>query len=154
MAHGGNCPDYRSIVQLDPKTGYGVAVFINAAGGSPEKFSEGIFKVLNTYASAVAQTTSLDLTGYTGLYDTQVEWGTETAILPWKGKLLLVSLPSNDPIGARPSIYKPTGTPDFFRVDRKDELPGVPIRFEWDAKGKVVGYWVHGNYRSKSAGGK
>lgn len=149
VGHGGSCPGYKSVVQLDTKTGIGVAVFINAPDGIPGKFSDGIFKILNSYAAATRDPLSRDLQPYTGLYDAQVEWGFETAVMPWKGKLLMFSLPTADPIGARPNIIKPTTTPDIFTIDRKDDLPGKSIRFERDGSGKVVRVWVDGNSLEK-----
>lgn len=149
VGHGGSCPGYRSVVLLDTKTGIGVAVFINAAGGSPEKFADGIFKVLNSYASTPGSISARSLSDYTGAYDVDVEWGSETAVLPWKGKLLMVALPTNDPIGSSLRLWKPTTTPDLYRVDRKDDLPGIPLRFERDASGRVVRYWLNNNRREK-----
>ena len=149
VGHGGSCPGYKSIVQLDTKTGFGVAVFINAPDGIPGKFSDGIFKILNAYAASTRDPLPRDLSPYTGLYDPQVEWGFETAVMPWKGKLLMFSLPASDPIGARPNLIRPTTTPDQFTIDRKDDLPGKSIRFERDGSGKVVRVWVDGNYLVK-----
>ncbi len=149
VGHGGSCPGYKSIVQLDTKTGFGVAVFINAPDGIPGKFSDGIFKILNAYAASTRDPLPRDLSPYTGLYDPQVEWGFETAVMPWKGKLLMFSLPASDPIGARPNLIRPTTTPDQFTIDRKDDLPGKSIRFERDGSGKVVRVWVDGNSLEK-----
>jgi hypothetical protein len=137
------------VVLLDTKTGIGVAVFINAAGASPDKFADGIFKVLNSYASTPGSISARSLSDYTGAYDVDVEWGSETAVLPWKGKLMMVTLPTNDPIGSSLRLWKPTATPDLFRVDRKDDLPGIPLRFERDASGRVVRYWLNNNRREK-----
>lgn len=149
VGHGGSCPGYKSIVQLDTKTGFGVAVFINAPDGIPGKFSDGIFKILNAYAASTRDPLPRDLSPYTGLYDPQVEWGFETAVMPWKGKMLMFSLPASDPIGARPNLIRPTTTPDQFTIDRKDDLPGKSIRFERDGSGKVVRVWVDGNSLEK-----
>jgi CubicO group peptidase (beta-lactamase class C family) len=73
VGHGGSCPGYRSFVALDTKSGVGVVVFINGAGVSPEKFADGIFKILRQYAATPAAPVNLDLTADTGRYDTNVE---------------------------------------------------------------------------------
>jgi hypothetical protein len=130
---------------LNPKTGIAVIVFTNSAGISPEKFSEGIFKILDKYSSTTASPTTVNLSEYAGIYDA-TDWGNESVVLPWKGRLLMYRLPSNDPM-ASPilPIFKPTTTVNEFRFERKDDLTGVPLYFQRDASGKVVSYMMHGN---------
>jgi CubicO group peptidase (beta-lactamase class C family) len=149
VGHDGACPGYRTITWLDTKTGIGVAVFINALGVNPAKFADGILKVLNSYASTPVQRPIADVSAYEGIYDVDAEWGSEQAIFPWKGKLIMVALPTSDPIGARPRLIKSTPTKDLFRFDRPDDLPGLPLRFERDGSGKVKGYWLNSNFRVK-----
>jgi CubicO group peptidase (beta-lactamase class C family) len=143
--HSGGCPGYRSYAVLNTATGVGVVVFINAAGARPEKFVDGIFKILDHYGSTKALPAVPDLSAYTGLYDRDMDWGSEQGVFAWKGRLLIISLPSNDPIGTKPRLYKPTESRDVFRIERKDDLPGIPIRFERDASGKVIRYWLNSN---------
>jgi CubicO group peptidase (beta-lactamase class C family) len=149
VGHGGSCPGYRSIIDLGPKSGIGVAVFSNAAGVSPEKFADGIFKILDKYSSTSASPTTVNLADFVGIYDA-TDWGSEAVVTPWKGRLLMYRLPSNDPL-ASPilPLFKPTATPNEFRFERKDDLPGVPLRFQRDAAGKVVSYTIHGNTTKK-----
>jgi hypothetical protein len=149
VGHDGACPGYRTITWLDTKTGIGVAVFINALGVNPAKFADGILKVLNSYASTSVQRPMADVSAYEGIYDADAEWGSEQAIFPWKGKLIMVALPTSDPIGSRPRLIKSTPTKDLFRFDRPDDLPGLPLRFERDGSGKVKGYWLNNNWRVK-----
>jgi CubicO group peptidase (beta-lactamase class C family) len=149
VGHGGSCPGYRSIIDLDPKSGIGVAVFSNAAGVSPEKFADGIFKILDKYSSTSASPTTVNLADFVGIYDA-TDWGSEAVLTPWKGRLLMYRLPSNDPL-ASPilTLFKPTSTANEFRFERKDDLPGVPLRFQRDAAGKVVSYTIHNNVTKK-----
>jgi len=150
VGHGGSCPGYRSFVVLNTKTGIGVSVFINAAGTNPEKFARGIFRIIDQYIATTADSASKDLSTYAGLYDTDVEWGSETAVFPWKGRLLMVSLPSNEPVSSRLRLWKPESQPDVFRMERKDDLKGIPIRFVRDTNGKVISYWLNSNERKKA----
>ncbi len=149
VGHGGSCPGYRSILRLDPASGIGVVVFCNAAGASPEKFADGILKILDKYKSTPASATTASLADYTGIYD-GTDWGSEAAVATWKGRLLMYSLPSNDPLAAATlPLFKPTSTANEFRFERKDDLPGVPLRFQRDAAGKVVSFTIHGNMTKK-----
>jgi CubicO group peptidase (beta-lactamase class C family) len=145
VGHDGSCPGYRTTVDLNTKTGIAVVVFANAAGVSPEKFSAGIFKILEKYSSTTPSPTTVNLTDYAGIYDA-TDWGSESVVLPWKGRLLMYRLPSNDPM-ASPNlpIFKPTAVANEFRFERKDDLTGFPIYFQRDASGKVVSYTIHGN---------
>jgi CubicO group peptidase (beta-lactamase class C family) len=108
IGHDGYFPGYRTFVDLDPKSGLAVVVFINAAGLSQQKFSNGIFKIINSYESTEAfskPSGNRNLADYAGRYD-DIDWGDETCIAPWKGKLLVYSLPSNDPISGSPRLFR------------------------------------------------
>jgi CubicO group peptidase (beta-lactamase class C family) len=149
VGHGGSCPGYRSILRLDPGSGIGVVVFSNAAGVSPEKFADGILKILDKYKSTPASTTAVNLADYAGIYD-GTDWGSEAAVAPWKGRLLMFSLPSNDPLAATTlPLFKPTAVANEFRFERKDDLTGVPLRFQRDAAGKVSSFTIHNNTTKK-----
>ncbi len=150
VGHGGSCPGYRTFVQIEPKTKFGVVVMVNAAGVSPEKFTAGIFKILNRYQSDKAETAKAprSLTDYAGIYN-DMDWGSEQVFLPWKGRLFAMSFPSNDPVGTNPVFLKPTANADEFRYVRKDDLPGMIVSFERDASGKVKRVWRNSNYSEK-----
>jgi CubicO group peptidase (beta-lactamase class C family) len=149
VGHDGFCPGYRTFVDLDPASGLAVVVFINSAGLNQDKFSKGIFKIMNSYESAEASAKGPgNLADYAGRYD-DIDWGNETLIAPWKGKLVVYSLPSDDPISAKPRLLIPTSAPDVFRADRKDDLPGVPIYFERDVNGQVRRMREHNNASEK-----
>ena len=136
VGHDGSCPGYRTIVQVEPKSKLGVVVMVNAAGIDPGIYSEAIFKILNRYKDGKTEKNTMSLSDYAGRYD-RTDWGSEVVFLPWKGHLISFSLPSGSPIGARPALYKSTGTSDQFRLVRQDDLPGQLIHFERDASGKV-----------------
>jgi Beta-lactamase len=150
VGHGGSCPGYRTFVQIEPKTKFGVVVMVNAAGVSPEKFTAGIFKILNRYQTDKAETAKVprSLTDYAGIYN-DMDWGSEQVFMPWKGKLISISLPANDPIGTSPQLFKPTAVPDQFRYVRKDDLPGQLLFFERDASGKVKRSVMNSNFSEK-----
>jgi hypothetical protein len=104
---------------------------------------------MNSYESAEASAKGPgNLADYAGRYD-DIDWGNETLIAPWKGKLVVYSLPSDDPISAKPRLLNPTSTPDLFRAVRKDDLPGIPVLFERDAGGQVRRMREHNNASEK-----
>ncbi len=85
---------------------------------------------------------TLDLAPYLGTYSVQ-PWGGETAAVRWKGGLALLSLPTENPVGALTRLQHVEG--DVFRRIRSDEAPGEEVVFERDAAGRVTGYRQFGN---------
>lgn len=124
-----------------------MVVFVNAAGVSLEKFAMGVFKTINRYESTPRSANApANLADYKGRYDTMAR-GNETLMAPWKGKLLVYVVPSNESVSAKPRLLVSTSTPDLFRTDRKEDLPGIPLRFERDASGRIARYWQNNNVR-------
>ncbi len=138
VGHDGSCPGYRTSVTIEPKTKWGVVVMVNAAGVDPGEYAETIFRILNRYEADKVETIKSPraLSDYAGIYN-GMDWGSEWVYLPWKGRLLSMRFPSGDPLGANPTFFKPTSTPDQFRYVRRDDLPGQLLNFERDASGKV-----------------
>jgi CubicO group peptidase (beta-lactamase class C family) len=149
IGHDGACPGYRTIVSIEPSTKLAVVVMVNTSGIDPGKYSSGIFKILNRYITEKAgnDNGNINLSDYAGIYDVTV-WGNEQVFLPWKGRLVSLNLPANDPLGSRTPLFKSVGK-DGFRLERKDELPGQFIWFERDATGKVKRVWQNNNYVEK-----
>jgi CubicO group peptidase (beta-lactamase class C family) len=150
VGHGGACPGYMTYVTIEPKSKLGVVVMINAAGVSPSAYAKTIIGILNRYASDTKETTPSprSLSDYAGIYN-GMDWGSEQVFLPWKGRLLSMSFPSNEPLGTNPSFFKPSSTPDQFRFVRRDDLPGQLMNFERDASGKVKRVVVNSNSSEK-----
>ena len=73
--------------------------------------------------------------------------GGEKAVLPWKGKLAVLRLPSENPAKRLTLLKHIRG--DTFRRIRKDKTLGEEVIFERDESGKVVRMWQHSNYSDK-----
>ncbi|MGQ9801828.1 MAG: serine hydrolase [Candidatus Saccharicenans sp.] len=148
VGHGGSCPGYRSTLMIDPAKKQAFIVMINASGTEPDKYARGIRAVLKkaTSTKEAEKTTGVNLKDYAGLYDTQPWWG-ETAILPWKGYLVMFGLPSNNPAEDF-TLLKHVEADTFKRV-RDDETLGEEVIFERDKTGKVFRMVHHSNYYPK-----
>jgi len=148
VGHGGSCPGYRSTLTIDLEKQLAFTVMINAQNVSPGKYANGmrdlLFKAMETKKDE--QTKVPDLTDYCGTYNAQ-PWGGETVILPWYGKLVILSLPSDNP--ARSLTVLKYEKKDTFRRIRKDKKLGEEILFERDVDGKVIRFWQHSNFRNK-----
>ncbi|HZY80369.1 MAG TPA: serine hydrolase [Cyclobacteriaceae bacterium] len=143
VGHGGSCPGYRTTLQLDPKEKMAYVVMINAGGDSPERFATQIRNILAKAAKEKApKTDSLNLQQYAGRYNSQ-PWSSETQVLPWYGKLAVISFPVNSPADAIGYLKHVKG--DTFRRVRSDDTLGEEVVFEKDKSGKIVGYRQHSN---------
>lgn len=144
--HDGSCPGYQSALQIDMKDKIGVAVMINSQGNNLDKYTDGIFSILQKAKPAMKTTDSLDLEKYAGYYDNYT-WRGEVVIMPWQGKLAMFGLPNADP-GKNMSLFIPSGK-DVFKSIRADNTLGDELRFERDATGTVIKFWRHSNHYDK-----
>ena len=148
VGHNGSCPGYTSSLTLSPKNKIAVTCMINAQGTDPDKYIAAVFKILNK-AKGVADTSTknIDLNVYAGNYDGYA-WGGEDVVLPWKGKLAVFDVPSDDPANAM-QLYKYISNDTFRRVRKDDDSLGEELKFERDASGKVVRMLHNYNFENK-----
>lgn len=146
VGHDGSCPGYQSSLQMNMKDKIGVVVMSNSQGNNLDKYSEGIFSVLQKAKPGTPAHDSLDLEQYAGYFDNYA-WRGEVAILPWQGKLAIIGLPNTDP-GKNMTLFIPSGKDVFKRV-RADNTLGEELRFERDATGAIIKYWRHSNHYDK-----
>ena len=141
VGHSGSCPGYRTLLMLNPKSKKAVSIMINAQGVRPQIYAGTIFEILTKVETDKKDTTTLnvDLNEYAGTYD-QSTWGGDLAILPWKGKLAIISLDEDSPLTGM-SVYRYIGKDKFRRIRTDDGSLGEEIYFERDANGKVVKMW-------------
>jgi hypothetical protein len=147
VGHGGSCPGYRSILNIDPHKKQAFIVMINAQGVSPNKYATGMRDILKKVdEKAKERKEAIDLEVYAGHYNEQPWWG-EMAVLPFQGKLAVFGLPTENPAQSLTLLKHIEG--DTFRRLRKDETLGEEVIFERDETGKVVRMWQHSNYTEK-----
>ena len=72
-------------------------------------------------------------------------------MIPWKGGLAALSLPTDNPLEAITRLKHIDG--DRFRRIRDDEMLGEEIVFETDANGDVVRMWWHSTPSERIKGG-
>lgn len=149
VGHGGNCPGYRSTLQIDLKNKRIFSVMINANGTNPGKYVKGINAILNKVENAEDKKDSTDkinLEEYVGYYNSMPWWG-ELYISTWYGKLVSIYLPSEKPEEDM-TFYKYIEG-DTFRRIRDDEELGETLIFERDKNGKITKFISHGYYSEK-----
>ena len=88
------------------------------------------------------------LTSFTGIY--QRPLGTESVVLTWQGQLVVVGLPTSNPLTSMSKLRHIEG--NSFRVERRDGDLGQEYLFEEHADG-TMRLWVHNNYQIRTAGG-
>lgn len=149
VGHGGNCPGYRSTLQMDLKNKRAFSVMINANGTNPGKYVNGIKGIINKVKSSKKENSSeerKDLNAFVGYYS-PMPWWSEEYISTWDGKLVSLGLPSEKP-GESMTFYKHIEGDTFRRIRDNDEL-GETLVFERDKNGKIIHYKQHGNYSKK-----
>lgn len=147
VGHGGSCPGYRTVLDLDPKEKMAYSVMINAGGENPDLYAKEIRELLaKTPKEKQSLEAGVDLTKFAGNYSAQ-PWGAEAIVTPWYGDLAVVSVPSTNPDEAMSLLRHVKG--NTFRRVRRDKTLGEEVVFETDASGKVTRYRWHSNYTVK-----
>ncbi|MGW8268583.1 MAG: serine hydrolase [Longimicrobiales bacterium] len=150
VGHGGSCPGYRSQLTLQTKEKVATIFMANALGVTPSQFTARAFEIV---APAIrkaqeegkeAEEPETPLGKYLGTYSQS--FGGETAVIPWEGKLAMVFLPTEDPMGSLTRLEHVEG--DTFRRIRSDKELGEEIFFEV-VDGDVVRMWRNNNYMEK-----
>lgn len=155
VGHGGSCPGFRSqlVLQKDEKI---ATVFLANAMVNAGSYAYGIYDLVaeairgaadasdppESGGTADGEDDRPELDSFLGTYSGQ-PWGSETAVVRWKGALALMGLPTNNPASALTRLEHDEGDV-FYRV-RDDGERGEDVVFERDASGNVTGYRVHGN---------
>lgn len=135
VGHDGSCPGYVSVVMIDPKKKLGVTLMINAQGVDVYKYSNQIFNLLNKDIAQDTTTKDIDLTIYKGSYDSY-DWSGETLIVPYKGKLITLDVPSDSPAD-NITEYKYIKKDTFRKIRPDDKSLGEELVFIRDENGKI-----------------
>ena len=150
VSHGGSCPGYRTVLQLNPSEKKAYVVMINAGGTNPAKYAAGIRDIIQKFEGEKKDTLSagVNLNDYAGYYSPQ-PWSSELYITPMKGKLAVLNLPSDNPGRAIDFIEHVEG--DVFQAIRDNAEPAETVTFQRNEQGEVVSFERHGNYTTRIA---
>lgn len=148
VSHGGSCPGYKTVIQLNTAEKKAFVVMINANDANPGKYAKGIFSLMNKVKSSnnPEEKKQKDFSEYKGYYNPQ-PWSSEVYVSSWEGKLALLYLPTDSPADAL-TLFKHVKDDTFQRI-RDDGEPGETLSFERDKNGKVYRFERHGNYTTK-----
>lgn len=142
VGHPGRCPGYHSVLsmRIDDQT---AVIVMDNSSEITDLFAKSIFAILDKrkdYAfKPPLPAAGVKLEEYAGRYSPQ-PWESEMVILPWAGGLVILSLPTADPVGDM-EFLKPKGS-DVFRLVREDGSEAEEFRFVRNASGKVTSF-VH-----------
>jgi len=150
VGHGGSCPGYRSHLALQTKEQVAMVFMANALGVSPNLYTRrayeivapAIRKAMDDEEEEEPRDSSLEK--YLGTYG--ASFGGETAVLIWEGKLAMVYLPTENPLGSLTRLKHMEG--DTFRRIRSDKELGEEISFEI-VDGEVVRLWRNNNFMDR-----
>lgn len=134
VMHDGHCPGQISLLAMVPQHALALAVAVNAHHWA--WIDDFLGRPARQLLLRGAQLPPADpaLHAYAGRYD-ESPWTSETWLLPWGEQLLMLSLPSADPMQDA-TRFVPAGR-DAFRARRDDGSLGEWLHFERDAQGRV-----------------
>jgi CubicO group peptidase (beta-lactamase class C family) len=149
VGHGGSCPGYRSNIQIQADERVATVFAANASGVNAGAFTQQAYKIMAPALEAAQDTTkpgaapNPDFAKYVGAYS-EMPWGGEVAVIPWKGGLAMLFLPTDDPMDGLLEL-KHVRDHTFRRV-REDKALGEEIRFDVGPDGRATRVWQHSNF--------
>ena len=146
VGHSGGCPGYTTHLLINPGDKIATIAMINASRAPVTAVTQTAHDLLKpaieqALAGEEAETTPADFEPYFGLY--RSHWQ-ETAVFPWKGKLAMVSFPTDDLVGDI-DLYEKVGEHTFKRILDDGELADQVV-FEFDDDGQVKWFRTHSFY--------
>lgn len=139
VGHAGTCPGFQSQMLLRPQDGIGAVAMINAQGVSPNRYTQRAYDIMAPALRAArgAGTDPQDMAAteaferLAGLYRRPL--GSEVLVLPWQGRLAIVSLPTANPLSSM-ETFDPLDDGRFRRSGARPEVAEV-IEFKPEADG-------------------
>lgn len=139
VGHAGTCPGFQGQLLLRPQDGIATVVMINAQGASPNRYTQRAYDIMAPAlrAARAAVTGPQDMAAIgmlerlTGLYRRPL--GSEVLVLPWQGRLAVVSLPTANPLSSM-ETFDLIGNGRFRRSGARPEVAEV-IEFKPEADG-------------------
>jgi hypothetical protein len=122
---------------MDPEKKWAYIVMTNANGPYPAKYTTGIREMLAKVSKGQTDKNSSEtaLEDYAGIYNPQ-PMSSETAVLPWQGKLAVFVLPVDSPAKRMSLLERHDG--DVFRKSGSDKKTAPLVTFQRDGSGKVI----------------
>ncbi|MEJ2207187.1 MAG: serine hydrolase [Gemmatimonadota bacterium] len=150
VGHGGSCPGYESNLTLRPQDKIATTFMTNGRRVSAGRFARTAYDIVAPAIRAAVKGTGAEpadpaLERFVGLYSRPL--GTESLVLTWEGQLVVIGLPTSDPLGGMTRLTHVEG--GSFRRIRDDGDLGEEYLFEEDPDG-TMRYWVHNNPRIRT----
>lgn len=155
VGHGGYCPGYQSHLLLHTGDAIAAVFMTNTNGVDSRSFTQTAYHIVAPAvedaleAGDEAEWMDPALKAYVGRYQSWLAG--ESIVLPWKGGLAVLSLPTDDPLGSLTRLRHVEG--DVFRRVREDGALGEAFEFERDADGRITRLWRNSNYETRVRGG-
>ena len=147
VSHGGTCPGFVSLLQLNLNTKIGLAIMINSNRAQTFKYLNGIKQILDKVDEVKKfDIPNVNLNDYVGFYNMN-PWNSEVYISTWNDLLVVLQLPENSPKRGMRFFKHIEG--DTFRVINENKELVEEFVFQRDEKGKIYGYRDGGNYKYK-----
>jgi CubicO group peptidase (beta-lactamase class C family) len=147
VGHSGGCPGYNTLFSMVPDKNRAYAVFTNGLNTNRTGYVRGMHSILTKYSKEGKKETEKEeppnLDEYTGYYH-MLPWQPEVYLASWHNKLVLLSLPSENP--AESMIELKYMKKDVFRRVRADGELGETYEFLRDEQGSIQKFKRHNNY--------
>jgi CubicO group peptidase (beta-lactamase class C family) len=152
VGHGGSCPGFRSNLRIQTDDKIATIAMANASGVNPTQFTQRAYDIVAPAIAAAKEnpdegkTVDPELMKFVGVYDSY-PWGGEQQVIPWKGSLARIGLPTDNPLEALTKLKHVEG--NTFRRIRDDKSLAEEITFELDQNGEVLRMKQHSNYSER-----
>ena len=147
VGHSGHCPGYATYFSMFPAIKRAYGVFTNGINTDRAMYIQGMHSLLEKYKNDAKKSGEVDevpgLDEYEGYYH-MLPWQSEVYLASWHGKLVLLSLPNEDP--AESMVELKYVEKDLFRRIRTDEKLGETFEFIRDEDGTIEKFKRHNNY--------
>ena len=152
VGHSGGCPGYTTHLLINPEDKIATVAMTNAIDVDPQAIAQQVHDIVKPAIKEALEVKeqkgpgddSPDLSPYFGVYKSIWQ---ETVVFPWKGKLAMLYLPSDNP-AERIQMFEKVGEHTFKRILDNGELRGTYV-FEFDENGKVKWFSTHNYYSMK-----
>jgi CubicO group peptidase (beta-lactamase class C family) len=150
VGHGGDCPGYRTAIQLQPDEKIAAIFMANTNGVNQQQLAQRIYEIAAPAIRAAVADTShaikqdTSLLRYQGFYD-MTPWAGEALVLAWEDGLAMIELPSRNPLAEISKLRRDGDKPNAFRRVREDGVFADRVTFDVAPNGSVLRFWRWNN---------